>query len=142
MAKERDGIHGNKHNSSDQLDLFIVALTMSYLGRLIHSGTVVRSMSSLSRMMYPSSISLCSYTGRNLSTSFNPTITVQTRCFAKWAKSVVTLYLFSFNRQPHLQLLIIRKIRRCSRVRSLERLSLSRGQCQFAPVGWSKSVVL
>ena len=94
MDGERDGIHGNSLISSDSLDYFILALIMSYLGRLIHSGTIVRSMSSLSRVMRPSSISLGSYVDRNLSVSFNPKITVQARYFAKWAKSVVTHSLF------------------------------------------------
>ena len=72
---------------------------MSFLGTLLHSGAVVRGFHSVSRMIAPSSVYACSLFGKSVSTVSTQPITVQTRSFAKYGKTVGSVLSDSSHRQ-------------------------------------------
>ena len=67
---------------------------MSFLGKTIRSGTITRSFSSMSRVLRPTSACPLSLFGSGSSTMFNPMVTVQTRSFAKYTKTVISVVSF------------------------------------------------
>lgn len=61
---------------------------MSFLGTLLHSGTIVRGFHSMSRVIAPSSVYACSLFGKSVPTVSTQPVTIQTRSFAKYGKTV------------------------------------------------------
>ena len=70
------------------LEVKLSSRRMSFLGTLLHSGTIARSFHSMSRVIAPSSVYACSLFGKGVPMMTVQPVTVQTRSFAKYGKTV------------------------------------------------------